>query len=127
MVDALRRATRWLRPDGCVIDIHPTPLPSTIEVDGVTVGRVQTTDGPERHAAADAAVAAVVRDGLFTVAGSAVFDFYTCADTLDELREYIEDNWRDARVFAGATAGRPRSHEQVRITKLWLARGRQSA
>jgi len=127
MVDALRRAARWLRPDGCVIDIHPTAQPSTIEVDGVPVGCVQTADAPARHAAADAALATVLRDGLFTVAGTAVFDFYTCADTLDELRQHIEDNWRDARVVAGAAAGWPRAHEQVRITKLLLARDREPA
>ena len=127
MVDALRRATRWLGPDGCVIDIHPTPVPSTIEIDGVTVGRVQTADAPARHAAADAALTEVQRDGLFTAAGSAVFDFYTYADTIDELRDHIEANWRDARVVADMAAGRPRAHEQVRITKLVVARGRVSA
>ena len=126
MVDALRRARRWLRSDGCVVDIHPTPLPFTIEVDGIAVGRVQTADAATRHAAADAAVAEMVRAGLFTVEGTSVFDFYTYAATLDELREHIEANWRDARVVAGAAAGSPRAHEQVRMTKLRLAPARDS-
>lgn len=127
MVDALRRARRWLRRDGCLIDIHPTPLPATIEVDGVPIGHVETADGPARHAAADAAVAVALRDALFVAAGSDLFDFYTYADSLDELREHIEANWRDARVLAGVTDGRPRAHEQVRITKLLVAQGRDSA
>src|SRR5262249_17053897 len=127
MVDALRRARRWVRPDGCLIDIHPTALPSSIEVDGIAIGHVETADGPARHAAADAAVARAVRDDLFVVDGSGLFDFYTYADALDELREHIEANWRDARVVARAAAGRARAHEEVRITKLLVAHGRDSA
>lgn len=125
MVDALRRARRWLRPHGCVIDIHPTPTPSTIEIGGRIAGGVQTADAPARHAAADAAVAAVLDAGLFTAAASELFDFYTCADTLAELREHIEENWRDACVAVEvAEAAGPRAHEEVRMTKL-VAAGRE--
>ena len=125
MVDALRRAHRWLTPQGCVVDFHPTPAPSTIEVGGRAVGGVQTADAPTRHAAADAAVADVVGAGLFTVADTYVFDFYTYADSIAELREHIEENWRDAWVNAVAAPNAPaRAHEQVRVTKLRVARGR---
>src|SRR5579871_1453899 len=120
MVDALRRAHRWLRPHGCVIDIHPTALASTIEVGGRIVGSIQTADAPARHAAA-----AVAADGLFVIAGTDVFDFYTHADSLSELRDHIDANWRDACVRADAPDAEPvRAHEQVRITKLCLARDR---
>jgi len=125
MVDALRRASRWLTPGGCVIDIHPTATPAAIEIGGAPAGRVDTSDAPARHAAADAALTQAVQDGLLVVAVSDLFDFYTHADTLEELREHIEENWRDARVVVETPrVGRPRAHERVRITKLFLAGGR---
>jgi len=127
MVDALHRAHRWLRPNGCVIDLHPASAVPTIDVGRQVIGEVHTPDGPARHAAADAALRDVIAAGFFVNAGWAEFEFYTWADTLDELREHIEDNWRDARlsVHADATVlGRPRACERVRITKLFVASGR---
>jgi hypothetical protein len=123
MVDALRRAHRWLRPGGCVIDLHPTPFRSTIQVGGRPIGGVQTDDALERHAAADAAVLRAVEERLFAIAGAEIFDFFTYGDTLAELRAHIEENWRDARVVATVPDSTPaRAREQVRITKLVLAR-----
>ena len=127
MVDALHRAHRWLRPTGCVLDLHPSSSVPTIEVGGRVIGIVDTPDGPARHAAADAALRDVLTARLFVTAGATDFDFYTWADSLGELREHIEDHWRDARlrVSADATAvGRPRARERVRITRLFVAAGR---
>ena len=120
MVHALHRASRWVHPGGCVIDIHPTPRPAAIEADGRVVGRVEATDAPARHAAADAAVRDVIDAGVFVAAGACIFDFYTYANTLAELRQHIEENWRDARVVLQQpeVAGRPRAREHVRVAKL---------
>ena len=125
MVDALRRASRWVRTDGCVIDVHPTNAIPPVEVAGRPVGHVETPDGPARHAAADAALRKAIASGLYAEAASTTFDFYTWGDTLDELRDHIEENWRGARVvIRDAAAGRARAIEHVRMTKLVLAGAR---
>jgi len=130
MVDALRRTHDVLMPDGVVIDVHPTVEPAAVEVGGETVGHVATEDAPQRHAAADAAVRAVVDDGLFGVEHIAHFDFYTYGDSIEELRDYIGENWRNARIddvvvqrahaslLPTAPGVKPRVRERVRLTQL---------
>src|SRR4051794_6244689 len=129
MVDALRRAHRLVRPCGCVIDLHPTVHPAVVEVESQITGEVDTDDGPLRHAAAGAALEAVVSAGLFAIEHATEFAFYTYADTVDELRDYIEENWRSARIAEAvvhrtndallrAPGARPRVREDVRLTRL---------
>lgn len=136
MVDALRRVHGMLAPHGCVIDIHPTADRSIIEIAGRRIGFVDGGDAPARHAAADAAVATAVADGLFAIERSEQFDFYTHAGSIEELREHIEANWRNTRVgedvvrraheaLGADPSVRPRARERVRITKLILAPARQ--
>jgi hypothetical protein len=129
MVDALRRAHRAVTPAGVVVDLHPSAAPAVVEVGDRLTGYVDVVDGRRRHAAADAAIATAVSEGLFAIERTVAFPFHTHADTIDELREYIEEHWRDAqldeatvsrsreaaRAFAGA---RPRSREQVILTIL---------
>jgi hypothetical protein len=129
MVHALRRAQEMVTPSGCVIDLHPTDTLATVE-GGPPTGHVDAGDAPLRHAAADAAIAAAVRERIFVAERSLVFTFYTYGETIDELREYVEKNWRNARIgdqtiertreaMRGAPPGtRPRVREEVRITKL---------
>jgi len=127
MVDALRRAHRIVTADGIVVDLHPSASPAVVEIGDCLTGSVAVVDGQRRHAAADAAIATVVREGLFAIERRTEFAFHTHADTIDELRDYIEENWRDARVDE-ATVGRtraaarelpgerPRAREQVILT-----------
>jgi hypothetical protein len=130
MVDALRRAHRMIAPHGMVVDVHPTAAAVPVGVNGRTIGHVAIDGGIERHAAADAAIPAVVYDRLFALERVVEFDFFTYGDTIDELRDYIVENWRDARIdddvvqrtrlaLAEAPAGvRPRVLERVRLTIL---------
>lgn len=122
MVDALRRASRWVQPEGCLIDIHPTGIP-TVESGGRAIGVVETANGPERHAAADAALRQGIDEGLFVEAAQEEFEFHTHGDTVEDLREYIESNWCNSRVtwHAERPAGPARAIERVRLTKLFLA------
>ena len=130
MVDALRRTHDVLMPDGVVVDVHPTVEPAAVDVGGETVGHVDTEDAPQRHAAADAAVRAVVDEGLFRVDRIAHFDFHTYGDSIEELRDYIAENWRAARIndvvmqrtraslLVSAPGVKPRVRERVRLTLL---------
>jgi len=101
-----------------------------MEVGLDVIGPVDAGDAPLRHAAAEAALKTVVDDGLFEVDGVVGFDFYTYGDTVEELRDYIVENWRNARInedivdrarraLRAAPVGvRPRVLERVRLTTL---------
>src|SRR5262245_5743300 len=130
MVDALRLAHRTVRPDGFVVDLHPSESRAVVDIAGRRAGDVGDSDGPERHAAAGAALAAVIHDGLFTVDRKSAFDFYTYGDSIDELREYVAENWRDGRIDgntierarvllrSAAPGTRPRIYERIYLMKL---------
>jgi len=128
MVDALRRAHRMVKPDGCVIDLHPSVARASVEVGDTVTGHVEAGDASLRHAAADLALAAAVDEGLFTVGHALVFTFFTYGDTIDELRDYVVENWREGRiddetVSRTRAAHRPsgvraRIREHVHATKL---------
>jgi hypothetical protein len=129
MVDALRRAHRMVRLSGCVVDLHPTAEIASVEVGARSTGRIEGGDAPLRHAAAGAALATVLDAGLFAVDATIDFTFYTYADTIEELRDYIADNWQNARIddtvvsrtrdaLTNAPGTRPRVRECVRLTTL---------
>jgi hypothetical protein len=130
MVDALRRAHRFVVADGSVVDLHPTEAPASVNVGAATVGRVDAGDAVARHAHASAALQSVVDEALFDVETVIDFDFRTYGDTAEELRDYVVENWRDARIddrtvararaaLAGAARGvTPHVLERVRLTVL---------
>jgi len=135
MVDALRRAYRMVKPAGWVVDLHPSAARAPVELGGNSTGHVEAGDAPLRHAAAGAALAAVVDKGLFAVDHALMFTFYTYGDTIEELRDYVVENWRDGRIddetvdrtreaLRHATGIRPRIREQVHVTKLRPIGGR---
>ena len=129
MVHALHRAHALLAAGGCLIDLRPTSETARIEGDGVPIGRLDADGADRRHAAADAALAAVLAAGLFRADGEREFWFRTHADSIDQLREHVHGSWRDSRVgdalVARAQAVRRANPalalciaEQLRITRL---------
>lgn len=129
MVDALRRARELVTPTGCVIDLHPTSAAALILVGDAVGGLVDTGGAKGRHQAATDAVAAAVRDGLFTLDDTTEFAFSVYGDTLDELQQHIHDDWCEGHIgdatFARAQAilrttpgTRPRVRERVVISRL---------
>ena len=128
MVDALRRARELVTKTGCLIDLHPTSAPAVVLVGDALAGEVDTGGAKMRHQSATDAIAAAVRDRLFTIDDSTEFDFSVYADTLDELQQHIHDEWREGHIgevtFANAQAllrtpgTRPRVRERVVINRL---------
>jgi len=92
MVHALEGIHELLRPDGCLIDLHPAPAPTLIEVHH---GGIVTFSTPApgqtfediRHA--DDAIALVIEDGLFTIEQVSQFELRTYASSAAELHDYI--------------------------------------
>src|SRR5207249_879576 len=129
MVDALRRARRLLTPDGLLLDLHPTASNETVEVGDRVTGFVDAGAALRRHSAASHAVEAAVLERLFSVVATHRFDFFTYGDSIDELRDYILENWRDTTLaadtvertraaLAAAPGVRPRVREHVQVTVL---------
>jgi hypothetical protein len=128
MVDALRRAHRIVKPGGWVVDIHPTATHAAVEVADRRIGPVDAGDAPLRHTAAGVALAAAVEERLLAVDRTSDFIFHTYGDTIDELRDYIADNWRNARIdgdtvnrtrqaLRAMPGAKPRVREHVAITR----------
>ena len=129
MVDALRRARELLKPEGWIVDIHPTAAVARIELGATVIGSIESGDAPLRHQAATDALESAIRQGWLRVDRSAFFDFYTYGDSVEELAEYIEENWRNARVppeivararetLLEAPGAKPRVLERVQLTVL---------
>jgi hypothetical protein len=134
MVDALLRAQRLLRPNGWLVDVHPTVESAHVEIGlDLHTGDLHAEHARSRHAAADAALAAIVAREVFTIEGAQEISFRRYADSVEELRDYVAEKWTDAH-FDEATLTRTRDamrahptaslwlREQVRVTKLRPAR-----
>ncbi|MGH2594022.1 MAG: hypothetical protein ACRDGG_10970 [Anaerolineae bacterium] len=102
MVHALEKIHHLLKPNGILIDIHPPPEPSSIEVriGGQTIpaGWLHESDDYAEYEDADDALARAVRKGLFAVEREGAFDLVTHANTLAELRAYVAEEWEEARI-----------------------------
>jgi hypothetical protein len=129
MVHALGRVRELVRSNGQVIDLHPTAEPAWVEIGAERVGAVEAGDAPARHAAADAAMRTALDAGLFVAEDSAVFQFFTYADSIGELDDHIRKTWRSACIespvvekaraaMRGAAGTRPSVCEHVRLTRL---------
>src|SRR5262245_56906154 len=98
MVDALRMTRRWLVPAGHVVDLHPTAEVAQIFVGTVAAGPIDPGGATARHQGATDAIAAAARERVFRIEDAVEFEFFTHADSLDELESSILENWREARV-----------------------------
>jgi hypothetical protein len=127
MVHALRRVHGMMTPSGVVIDIHPSADAAVILVGDTGAGVVVSEAGSVRHQAATDALAIAANERLYRREDSIEFDFFTYADSIEELRDFILANWRDtaiaddvidrARALAGSR-GQPRAGERVSMSLL---------
>ncbi len=102
MVHALEKIYRLIRPNGQLIDIHPSPEPASIEIrlrDRIfPAGWLHETDDYIEYELADHALASVVDSGLFALEQHGSFSFVWYAGTLEELRTYLAEEWKDAII-----------------------------
>ena len=144
MVHALEEIHRLLKPDGCLIDIHPVLEVALIEVyQGSRILFVESNPDYGRTAEesrqAEDALAQVVQRGLFVVERSGEFDLITYASSIAALRAHwakvgaYDDSPADDALEAQRTALFARvdeimqaagngaevaNHERARITRL---------
>jgi len=98
MVHALEEIQRLLKPDGCLIDIHPVREARLIKVhQGGNVLFVEADPGydyEEGLQQAEDALAQVVQRGLFVIERNSEFELPVYGSSVPELQEFFEE--RDA-------------------------------
>ena len=115
MASAVAEARRVLKPSGLLLDIHPNDEPSRVEVwhaqyalnaealpenlEAIVrapVGELEQADDSLRDFTATNDALAEALERGFTWINSIAFDYRYFFDSLDELTEYLEDNWEHA-------------------------------
>jgi 2-polyprenyl-3-methyl-5-hydroxy-6-metoxy-1,4-benzoquinol methylase len=103
MVHALEQIHDLLKPGGHLIDVHPIgkPVKFIRPLNGYEhfIGDVQETDDYIEYRQADEALETAVSKGLFQVNETKEFDFHTYADSFDNLKTFLEENWSDAVIL----------------------------
>jgi SAM-dependent methyltransferase len=122
MVHALEEIHRLLKPDGCLIDIHPF-IGEFIEVHQgrkITFAEAVPAFNDEDIRQAEDALARVVQRQLFLIERAAPFDFLIYASSVVELRAYFDEanafdeSSRDEMAAAWVLELAPRVEEAMR-------------
>jgi hypothetical protein len=102
MVHALEKIHSLLKPDGCLIDIHPTPEPAAIVVrsgDRLTpAGWIDEVTDYVEYEWADDALQTITDSGRFSLDRRGAFEFVWHADSVADLLAYLLEDWQDARI-----------------------------
>jgi hypothetical protein len=102
MVHALKQIHELLNPGGYLIDIHPNgelvefilPLDDGEQF----IGYMQETDDYIEYHQANDALDEIVAAGLFQMVETGEFEFLTHANSFDELKAFLDENWSDAII-----------------------------
>lgn len=101
MVHALKEIWRVLAPGGLLLDVRPFSANMPVEVVGaagaaMAAGEMhESEDGRADDQAANAAMRAIEREGLFAREREGTFDFLWYWDTPDEMQAYVAEKWTD--------------------------------
>jgi hypothetical protein len=102
MVHALEKIYTLLKPDGHLIDIHPTPEPAVLIVRSgerfTPAGWLDEVADYVEYEWADDALSSVIDTGLFALERRGAFEFVWHADSVTDLLAYFAEDWQDARL-----------------------------
>ena len=102
MVHALEKIRQLLKPGGSLLDIHPTNEMAAIAVrlckQLIPAGWLNESDDYVEYEWADEALQHVVSSGQFTLERVGTFEFVWHADSLNDLRAYLAEEWKDAII-----------------------------
>ncbi len=102
MVHALEKIYQLLKPNGSLLDIHPTNEPAAIAVrlrgQLVPAGWVNESNDYVEYEWADAALQRAVDDQRFVVEHTGTFEFVWHAESMTDLRAYLAEEWKDAII-----------------------------
>jgi len=124
MVHALEQIHDLLKPEGYLIDIHPNgemvEFIYPLEDNEQFIGHMQETDDYIEYRQADEAIQRVIAKELFQVVKTGEFEFRTYADSFEELKSFLGENWSDAVVTDDVIANARKLEEKHRIHKVFL-------
>jgi hypothetical protein len=102
MVHALEKIHTLLKPDGILLDIHPTNEPAALAVrlreQLIPAGWLHESDDYVEYEWADEALQRSVDTGRFKLERTGTFDFIWHADSITDLRSYLAEEWKDASI-----------------------------
>ncbi len=100
MVHAFEVISKLLKPCGCLVDIHPTPIPAELLVRAgeleTLVGTVYENDNYIEYSQAEAAQASILAAMVYNLEMRNTFLFEILAADVEELLAYFADDWRSA-------------------------------
>jgi len=102
MVHALEKIQQLLKPGGILLDIHPTNEPAAMAVrlhkQLIPAGWINEGDDYVEYEWADEALQHVVDHKRFTLEQLGTFEFVWHADSMQDLRAYLAEEWKDAII-----------------------------
>ena len=102
MVHALEQIHELLKPSGHLIDIHPNgelvEFHYVLDDDEHFLGYMQETDDYIEYRQADEALETAINISLFHLDVAGEFEFRTYADSFDEMKTFLDENWSDAVI-----------------------------
>ena len=102
MVHALEKIQQLLKPDGILLDIHPTNEMAAIAVrlreQLIPAGWLNESDDYVEYEWADEALHHAVDDGRFELERMGTFEFVWHANSMAELRDYLAEEWKNALI-----------------------------
>ncbi len=113
MVHALHEAWRVLLPQGILIDLRPLCKDAPLEI-GLTggsalAGPVDMSPGIVHEVAADRAIEAVVREGIFTRLQLEFFDFAYYWDNVADMLADMDEYWKGDVILPALVVRRARA------------------
>lgn len=119
--------------NGRLLDIHPNGEPSPIYVrlddERQLVGWIQEETDYVKYGQADDALHEAVQRGWFSLAKKKLITFPTFATNLQDLREYLRKNWKDAWIedlvamqIENQFSNLAREKEIIVEEKIWMSR-----
>ena len=93
---------RWLRPDGIVLDVHPRPEHSRVEIraDGKSTefGQLDESSLIQSVNAVHLTLASAIWDGYFVHEETRHFEFLYHFDSVDACESFLAEEWEDFEV-----------------------------
>jgi hypothetical protein len=102
MVHALETIQHLLKPGGILLDIHPTNEPAAVAVrlleQIIPAGWIDESDDYVEYEWADEALQRMVDNRPFMLERMGTFEFMWHADSMNDLRAYLAEEWKDAII-----------------------------
>jgi hypothetical protein len=115
-VHALRQIHTALRPRGALLDIHPEPQHSVIEIrtgeQAIVVGQIDQTQDIDEITSAQAALRPVLAEGFFALERELTFEFVRHFESVETWLAY-----RAGRKSRGAIADETLARSRALLTQ----------